>query len=74
MPYKCKKCGRDVIVSYRRFEGDGKFISVSVEMPSGKIRDVEQCPICANPLMVYDDMEFIPPKEYHREKERTAAI
>lgn len=76
MSYKCKKCGRDVSVIRWPVESGGvdEFLVISVETASGKFRDVDQCPTCGNRLMVYDDIEFIPPGEYHREDERTAAI
>lgn len=74
MAYKCKKCGRDVLVSYRRFEGNGALMMVSVETIDGSIQDVEQCPDCGARLLVYDDLEWTPPEDYHREDERTAAI
>ena len=74
MAYKCKECGRDVLVSYRRFEGNGALMIVSVETMDGDIQDVEQCPDCGARLLIYDDLEWTPPDEYHREDERTAAI
>jgi len=74
MAYKCKKCGRDVLVSYRRFEGNGALMMVSVETLDGNIQDVEHCPDCGGRLLVFDDLEWIPPGDYKREDERTAAI
>lgn len=75
MPYKCKKCGRDVTVVRRPvWCGMVDFLVISIETPEGKMRDVYQCPTCGNQLRNYDDLEFIQPTEYHREYERTAAL
>jgi len=73
MPYSCKNCGLSVFVSYRRFNG-GSLMMVSVENGDDKLIDVESCPECGNRLLIFEDLTWTDPEEYHREKERTAAI
>jgi len=73
MGYSCNKCGLPVFVSYRRFEGNGALMMVSVENGDDKLVDVEQCPECGNQLLIWSDLKFTR-EDYHREKERTAAI
>ena len=74
MSYSCKKCGLPVYVSFRRFNGGGSLIIISVENGNDQLIDVEQCPDCGNRLMVRSDLKWTDPEEYQREFERTAAI